>query len=60
MGATVDLGFAVCDRLVSDFYVYLSVVFSTCIIGGFVYWFGCSQFYYYFFILIIVIFLKIN
>ena len=30
LGATVDLGFAVCEWLVSDFYVYLSIVFSTC------------------------------
>ena len=29
-GATVYLGFAVCDWLVSDFYVSLSIVFSTC------------------------------
>ena len=27
MEATVDLGFSVCDRFVSDFYVYLSIVF---------------------------------
>ena len=30
LGETVDLGFAVCDWFVSDFYVYLSLVFSTC------------------------------
>ena len=30
LGATVDLGFAVCDWLVSDLYVYLSLVFSAC------------------------------
>ena len=29
-GATVDLGFATCDWLDSDFYVYFSIVFSTC------------------------------
>ena len=29
LGATVDLGFAVYDWLASDFYVYLSIVFST-------------------------------
>ena len=28
--ASVNLGFAVCDWLVSDFYVYLSIVFSVC------------------------------
>ena len=27
---TVDLGFAVCDSLVSDFYVYLCIVLSNC------------------------------
>ena len=27
---TVEFGFAVCNWLVSDFYVYLSIVFSTC------------------------------
>ena len=30
LGATVDLGFAVCDWFGFDFYVYLSVVFSAC------------------------------
>ena len=30
LGANVALGFAVCDWLVSDFYVYLSIDFSTC------------------------------
>ena len=30
LGATVDLGFAVCYWLVSDFYIYLSIVFSAC------------------------------
>ena len=30
LGANVDLGFAVCNWFVSEFYVYLSLVFSTC------------------------------
>ena len=30
LGATIDLGFAICDWLVSDFYVYLSLVFRAC------------------------------
>ena len=30
LGANVDLGFAICDWFVSDFYVYLSLVFSAC------------------------------
>ena len=29
LGATADLGFATCDWFVPDFYVYLSLVFST-------------------------------
>ena len=42
LGATVDLGFAVFDWFVSNFYVYLSIVLVLVIIGGFVYLFGCS------------------
>ena len=30
LGATVDLGLAVCDWLVSDFYVHISIVLSAC------------------------------
>ena len=30
LGATVDLGFAFCDGFVSEFYIYLSLVFSAC------------------------------
>ena len=50
LGATVDLGFAVCDRLVSDFYVYLSIVFRTCYHWWICYWFGCSLLYFFLFI----------
>ena len=47
--ATVDLGFAVCDWFVPDFYVYLSLVFSACY-----YWWICLLvwllfFFFYFF-----------
>ena len=54
LGATVDLGFAVCDWLVSDLHVYHSLVFSTCY-----HWWVCllvwllSFFLISFFILII-------
>ena len=29
LGADAEMGFAICDRIVSDFYVYLSIAFST-------------------------------
>ena len=56
LGATVELGFAVCDGFVSDIYVYLSLVFCACY-----HWWICllvwllSLFknYYYLFMLII-------
>ena len=54
LGATVDLGFAVCNWFVSDFYVYLSIVFSAC------YWWIClldwllSFFNYYYFLILII------
>ena len=55
LGATVGLGFAVCDRLVSDFYVSLTIVFSTCYHWwiGLLVWMLSSFLYYYkiFFIL---------
>ena len=53
MGATVNLGFVVCDRLVTDFYVYLNRVFVFVIIGGFVYWMVALFIFVLFFILII-------
>ena len=57
LGAAVDLGFAVCDWLVSDFYVYLSIDYSACYHWWIVCWFGCFLpcflLLFYFFILII-------
>ena len=44
LGPSVDLGFAVCNCLISDFYVYISIVLAFDIIGGFVYWFGGTHF----------------
>ena len=55
MEATVDLGFAVCDCLVSDLYVYLSLVFLLVIIGGFAYWFGGSLLFFITFLYFILI-----
>ena len=48
LGATVELGFAVCDGFVSDIYVYLSLVFCACY-----HWWICLlvwllYFFYYF------------
>ena len=41
-GATVDFGFAFCVKFVSGFMFILVWYLELTIMGGFVYWFGCS------------------
>ena len=65
MGATVDLGFAVCKYATDLFLIFMFILVQflvLVIIGGFVYWFGCSLLFliiflfYYLFILLFFLF----
>ena len=56
LGATLHLGFALCIGFVFGFMFILVYYLVLIIIGGFIYWFGCSLpffFKYIFFLLVL-------